>query len=107
MAKNKLEKELVVNDAPLNENLANGAANGSAKSKKTDNKDKKPGFFSKIGKVFKEMFSELKKVSWPAWKVAAASLLTVLVVVLVFLVIVMGFDYLASWLLSLLTKASA
>ena len=76
-------------------------------AKKVDNKEKKPNFFQRLGSKFKEMFSELKKVTWPTWKVAATSLLTVLVVVLVFLIIVMGFDYLASWLLSLLTKASA
>ena len=104
MAKNKLSNELEVN-APLNENLA--ASNDNSKSKKVDNKDKKPNFFQRLGAKFKEMFSELKKVTWPTWKVAATSLLTVLVVVLVFLIIVMGFDYLASWLLSLLTKASA
>ncbi len=104
MAKNKLERELEVN-APLNENLANPVVDNS-KSKKADNKDKKPNVFQRLGKTFKEMFSELKKVTWPTWKVAVASLVTVLVVVLVFLIIVMGFDYLASWLLSLLTKAS-
>ena len=106
MAKNKLEDTAVQVNAPLNDNLAASNNNAPAKTKK-EQKDKKPGFFSKLGKVFKEMFSELKKVTWPTWKVAATSLLTVLVVVLVFLVIVMGFDYLASWLLSLLTKAAS
>ncbi len=100
MAKNKLN-ELEVN-APLNESLANSSDN-STKTKKDNKKDGKPGFFKRIGKVFKEMFSELKKVTWPTWKVAAASLLTVIVVVVVFLVVVMGFDSLASWLLGLLT----
>ena len=104
MAKNKLETAVEVN-APLNENLA-ASNNNTTNQKKADKKDKKPGFFSKIGKVFKEMFSELKKVTWPTWKVAAASLVTVLVVVLVFLVIVMGFDSLALWLLKLLTKSA-
>ena len=102
MAKNKLDTEIEVN-APLNDNLANSSANSNQAKAKNDKKDKKPGFFAKIGKVFKEMFSELKKVTWPTWKVAAASLLTVIVVVVVFLVVVMGFDSLASWLLGLLT----
>ena len=105
MAKNKLNNELEVN-APLNENLANSNVDNS-KAKKDAKKDEKPGFFKRLGRVFKEMFSELKKVTWPTWKVAAASLLTVVVVVLVFLVVVMGFDSLASWLLKLLTQASA
>ena len=104
MADNKLEKELEIN-APLNENLANSSVDNS-KQKKTDNKDKKPNVFQRLGKTFKEMFSELKKVTWPTWKVAATSLLTVLVVVLVFLVIVMGFDFGASELLKLLVQAN-
>ncbi len=104
MAKNKLSNELEVN-APLNENLAMSADN-SSKQKKQDDKDKKPNIFKRMGAGLKSMFSELKKVTWPAWKVAAASLVTVLVVVLVFLVIVMGFDSLASWLLKLLTNAT-
>jgi len=105
MAKNKVRDEIEVN-APLNENLANNVAE-SSKQQKLDKKNKKPNFFQKLGKIFKEMFSELKKVTWPTWKVAATSLITVLVVVLIFLIIVMGFDYLASWLLSLLTKSAA
>ena len=104
MAKDKLNTEMELN-APLNENLANTSVDNS-KSKKTDNKDKKPNGFQKLGKLFKEMFSELKKVTWPTWKVAATSLLTVLVVVLVFLVIVMGFDFGASELLKLLVQAN-
>ena len=104
MADTKLEKELEIN-APLNENLANSSVDNS-KQKKTDNKDKKPNVFQRLGKTFKEMFSELKKVTWPTWKVAATSLLTVLVVVLVFLVIVMGFDFGASELLKLLVQAN-
>ena len=37
--------------------------------KKKDAKaDKKPGFFARIGKWFKELKSELKKVQWPTKK---------------------------------------
>ena len=37
--------------------------------KKKDVKaDKKPGFFARIGKWFKELKSELKKVQWPTKK---------------------------------------
>ena len=104
MAKNKLSNELEVN-APLNDSLANNS-NVDSKSKKLDKKDKKPNVFQKLGKVFKEMFSELKKVTWPTWKVAAASLVTVLVVVVVFLLIVMGFDAAATELLKLLTQVA-
>ena len=103
MAKNKLENELEVN-APLNENLANPAVDNSKTQKA--NKEKKPNVFTKLGGLFKDMFAELKRVTWPTWKVAATSLLTVLVVVLVFLVIVMGFDFGATKLLELLFKAA-
>ena len=110
MAKKNVNVELAAN-APLSDNLGSvqaPAQTNSKNNKKDKSADNKfSAFFKRIGKRFKEMGSELKKVNWPTWKVAATSLLTVLVVVLVFLVIVMGFDYLASWLLSLLTKAAA
>lgn len=36
----------------------------AAKPAKADAKDKKPGFFSRIGDFFKGTISELKKVNW-------------------------------------------
>ena len=39
-----------------------------AKKDKKPEKNSKPGFFSRIGKWFKDMKSELKKVQWPSFK---------------------------------------
>ena len=39
-----------------------------AAPKKDKKSEKKPGFFARIGKWFKEMKSELKKVQWPTKK---------------------------------------
>lgn len=49
----------------------------------------------------KEIFSELKKVNWPSFKQTCKQTGTVLVVVVVFMLVVLGFDSLLSWLMSL------
>ena len=94
-------------NAPLKEaDLASTekkAAPGNNKNKK-NNKEKKPNIFVRIGRVFKEMFNELKKVTWPSAKQTFSSLGVVLLVVLVFLLVTMGFDSLLSWLLKLLIQ---
>ena len=69
---------------------------------KTDTK--KPNFFQRIGKGIKEIISELKKVTWPTFAKVLAETGIVLVVVLFFLLIILGFDSLLSWLFSLLVK---
>ncbi len=106
MAKEKLNAQLEAN-APLSDNLGQKVEVSNnkkgKKGQKTDNKF--VAFFKGIGRKFKEMFSELKKVTWPTWKVVLASLGTVLVVVLVFLLITIGFDSLCAWLLKLLTQS--
>ena len=60
-----------------------------AKSKK----DKKPGLFARIGRWFREMKSELKKVSWPSAKSTAKNVGTVIVCVLVVGVCIWVFDW--------------
>ena len=69
---------------------------------KTDTK--KPNFFQRIAKGIKEIISELKKVTWPTFAKVLAETGIVLVVVLFFLLIILGFDSLLSWLFSLLVK---
>jgi preprotein translocase subunit SecE len=68
---------------------------------------KKPNIFVRIGKWFakgfKEIVSELKKVTWPKGKEVLTNTGVVLVVVLFFLVAVGAFDSLLSFLLKLLT----
>ena len=35
------------------------------KAKAKSDKDKKPGFFKRVGRFFRELKAELKKVAWP------------------------------------------
>lgn len=60
--------------------------------KKTKKKNGKPGFFKRIGLKFKDVFSELKKVSWPSFSKVVKKTGVVLVVVLSFLVVITAFD---------------
>lgn len=61
--------------------------------KKVKQKNKTPSFFSKIGAKIKDVFSELKKVSWPTFGKVVKQTGVVLVVVLVFLVVITAFDF--------------
>lgn len=61
--------------------------------KKTKKKDKKPNFFVRIGLKIKDIFSELKKVSWPTFGKVVKQTGIVLVVVLIFLVVITAFDF--------------
>lgn len=68
--------------------------------------NKKPNFFvrtgHKIGKWFREMKSELKKVVWPSGKQLVNNTLVVLAAVLIVGIIVCLFDYVAGWGIGLL-----
>ena len=64
----------------------------------------KPSFFARIGKWFREMRSELKKVVWPSRKQLINNTLIVLGAVLVVGIIVFLFDLAASEAVSLLGK---
>ena len=55
----------------------------------------KPKFFARVGKWFREMRSELKKVVWPSRKQLINNTLIVLGAVLVVGIIVGAFDVLA------------
>ena len=63
---------------------------------------KKPGFFQRIGKGIKEIISELKKVTWPTFAKVMAETGIVLVVVIFFLLVILGFDSLLTLLFGLL-----
>ncbi len=54
--------------------------------------DKKPGFFKRMGAKIKDVFSELKKVSWPTFPKVVKQTGVVLAVVLIFLVVITAFD---------------
>ena len=68
-------------------------------------KEKKPGFFKRLGGKIKDIFSELKKVSWPGFAKVVKQTGVVLVVVLVFLVVIFGFDFGLQALLKLISPS--
>ncbi|MBR6825723.1 MAG: preprotein translocase subunit SecE [Oscillospiraceae bacterium] len=64
--------------------------------------NKKPSFFARVGKWFREMKSELKKVVWPSRKQLINNTLIVLGAVLVVGIIVVLFDWVAGYAVRLL-----
>ena len=76
------------------------------KQKKDKNKTKKPNVFQRMGRALKEMFSEMKKVTWLKPSDTVKRWGVVLLVVLIFLVVITGFDALCNWLLKLLINPS-
>ena len=68
--------------------------------------DTKPGFFKRIGKWFREMKSELKKVIWPTSQQLTKNSLISVGVMVVAAVVIWGFDELAQMLVrALITLA--
>ena len=63
------------------------------KKVKKQKKDKKPGFFKRLGGKIKDVFSELKKVTWPTFPKVVKQTGVVLLVVLAFLVVITAFDF--------------
>ncbi len=58
----------------------------------------------KRGKI-KETFSELKKVTWPSFSTVIKQTGIVLAVVVIFLVVLTGFDLLLGWLYDVLVAS--
>ena len=71
--------------------------------KKEKKKNKKPNIFKRFGAKCKDVFSELKKVSWPTFVQVVKQTGIVLAVVLVFMVVIIAFDMGLSSLLGLIT----
>ena len=74
-----------------------------AAPKKDKKSEKKPGFFTRIGKWFKEMKSELKKVQWPTKKQTTNNTLTVLACVAVIGFFIWIFDFVANSAIEVIT----
>ena len=72
--------------------------------KKVQQKTKKDNFFKRIGKKLKEVFSELKKVSWPSFDKVVKQTAIVLGVVLMFMIVITLMDLGLGALLQLLTS---
>jgi len=84
------------------------AAGNSVKSVKAAKETKKPtkkdkGPRKSLGKRIKEIFSELKKVSWPTFGKVVKKTGVVILVVLIATIILFGFDQLFMLLYNLLT----
>ena len=62
-------------------------------AKKEKNKNGKPNIFKRLGAKIKDVFSELKKVTWPTFPKVVKKTGVVLVVVIAFLVVITAFDY--------------
>jgi preprotein translocase SecE subunit len=61
-------------------------------AKPVKKKDKKPNFFKRLGGKIKDVFSELKRVSWPTFGKVVKKTGIVIVVVLAFLIVISLFD---------------
>ena len=85
------------------EQTAEKAAPAPAKPAKADKKkEAKPGFFSRIGKWFKELRSELKKVQWPTRKQTINNTLIVIACVVIVGIFIWIFDFLAGTAIDLI-----
>ena len=63
--------------------------------KKAPEKKKKLGFFGRVAKWFRELRSELKKVTWPSRAQIINNTWVALVVMFVCAIAIWGFDYVA------------
>jgi preprotein translocase subunit SecE len=88
----------------LNENTQIMKTEEDKKVVKVKKKSDRPNLFKRLGIRFKEMGSELKKVTWPNFKTVLKGTGTVLIVVFSFLVVISLFDLGLTWLLGLLIK---
>jgi preprotein translocase subunit SecE len=75
-----------------------------ANAKNAKPKNKKPNFFVRMGRKIKEVFSELKKVSWPSFSKVVKQTGIVLGVVALFMVVITLIDFGLGQLLTLLTS---
>ena len=66
--------------------------------------EKKPNIFVRMGRKLKEVFSELKKVTWPLFGKVVKSTGAVLAVVIAFLVVFGAINYGLGALLDLITS---
>ena len=73
--------------------MANEKPSASKTEVKKQSKSKKDNIFKKIGRKFKEVFSELKKVTWPDFKTVVKQTSVVLGVVVLFLVVITLMDF--------------
>ena len=98
------KQELKAKKAEEKEKLAAEKAAAKEKAAKHKAKSKKENIFKKTGRKFKEMGSELKKVTWPNFKTVVKSTGVIIAVVLVFTVVLFGIETVLGLLFDLFTK---
>lgn len=90
------------NKVPTKENVATQPKDKVVEVKAKDvNKSKKKSSQkkpNKVAKALKDTGNELKKVTWPKFGQVAKQTGIVLVIVIVFALVIFGFDRLCSWL---------
>ena len=64
---------------------------------------KKPNIFVRMGRKIKEVFSELKRVTWPTFGKVMKATGTVILIVVLFLIVITAVNYGLSELLQLIT----
>ena len=72
-------------------------------AQKNDEKAKKPNIFVRFGRKVKEVFSELKRVTWPSFPKIVKATGVVLVIVLIFTIVLTGINYGLNELLQVIT----
>ena len=77
------------------------------KAEKKVNKNKKPNFFVRTWGKIKEVFSELKKVTWPSFGTVMKQLGGVLVIIVIVLALIMVIDLGLSQVLRLVRNDTA
>ena len=85
-----------------NEKLQQTSKEDKAAKSKKDAKKSKPRVFARIGKWFKDMKAELKKVVWPTGKQTVNNTVVVIVCCIVVGICIWVFDALAGGVISAL-----
>ena len=98
MSENEKLEQAADNAAPAPEKPAKADKKKDVKAEKKS----KPGFFARIGKWFKEMKSELKKVQWPTKKQTINNTVIVIVCCIIVGICIWVFDALAGSVISAL-----
>ncbi|MBQ4557755.1 MAG: preprotein translocase subunit SecE [Clostridia bacterium] len=94
MAKKNKEEVVVEVNASTKQKNKKDTKDVKKQSKKKDKKS--------VGQKSKELYSELKKVSWPSFGKVVKSTGVVLLVVIICTLVLFGADRLFSWLFTLL-----
>ncbi len=100
-AENASENQVAEN---VNKEVVSSKESKKEKKALKDKKVKKEKKPSKIGRKFKETFSELKKVTWPTFPKVVKQTGIVLAVVVFFTVVLFAFDYILKFFFKLMNS---